>query len=130
VLRSFSRPKDSNDNLYSEYLFRTAKHRPEYLSRLFASNAEACEWVAAFVDWYNHRHRHNGIKFVTPHQRQCGQAVEICQRRAEIYDQARQLHPRRWSRSTRCWRQPEEVWINKPPKGQESNQAIPFLQSA
>ena len=68
VLRSFSRPRVSNDNPYSESLFRTAKYRPDYPSRPFASKAEACEWVAAFVDWYNHRHRHSGMKFVTPHQ--------------------------------------------------------------
>ena len=30
VLRSFSRPRVSNDNPYSEALFRTAKYRPDY----------------------------------------------------------------------------------------------------
>ena len=109
VLRSFSRPRVSNDNPYSESLFRTVKYRPYYPSRPFGSKGEACAWVVAFVDWCNHRHCHSGIKFVTPHQCHCGQAVEICQRRAEVYDQAHQLHPRRWSRSTRCWLQPEEV---------------------
>lgn len=29
VLRSFSRPRVSNDNPYSESLFRTAKYRPD-----------------------------------------------------------------------------------------------------
>jgi transposase InsO family protein len=33
VLRSFSRPRVSNDNPYSEALFRTAKYRPDYPSR-------------------------------------------------------------------------------------------------
>jgi transposase InsO family protein len=47
VLRSFSRPRVSNDNPYSESLFRTVKFRPDYPSRPFASKAEACEWVAA-----------------------------------------------------------------------------------
>lgn len=37
VLRSFSRPRVSNDNLYSESLFRAAKYRPDSPSRLFAS---------------------------------------------------------------------------------------------
>jgi transposase InsO family protein len=115
VLRSFSRPRISNDNPYSESLFRTAKYRPDYPRRPFASVEEACLWVASFVDWYNHRHRHSGIKFVTPAQRHSGQAVEICRHRAVVYEQARQRHPRRWSRSTRCWRQPEVVWINPPP---------------
>ena len=78
VLRSFSRPRVSNDNPYSESLFRTIKYRPDYPSRPFTSKDEACQWVASFVDWYNHRHRHSGIKFVTPQQRHSGQAVEIC----------------------------------------------------
>ena len=115
VLRSFSRPRVSNDNPYSEALFHTAKYRPDYPRRPFASVEEACLWVASFVDWYNHRHRHSGIKFVTPQQRHSGQAVAICRHRAHVYEQARQQNPRRWSRSTRCWHQPEVVWINPPP---------------
>ena len=115
VLRSFSRPRVSNDNPYSESLFRTAKYRPDYPRRPFASKDNACQWVSSFVDWYNHRHRHSGIKFVTPHQRHNGDAVEICRQRAVIYEQARQRNPRRWSRSTRCWHQPKVVWINPPP---------------
>jgi putative transposase len=41
--------------------------------------------------------------------------VAISRQRARVYEEARQRHPRRWSRSTRCWRQPEVVWINPPP---------------
>jgi transposase InsO family protein len=69
VLRSFSRPRVSNENPYSESLFRTVKYRPDYPRRSFRTQEEACLWVAAFVDWYNHRHRHSAIRFVTPHQR-------------------------------------------------------------
>ncbi len=115
VIRSFSRPRVSNDNPYSESLFRTAKYRPGYPSRPFASLEEACQWVASFVDWYRLRHRHSGIYVLTPHQRHCGYALEICRYRAVVYEQARQKHPRRWSRSTRCLHQPEVVWINPPP---------------
>jgi transposase InsO family protein len=114
VLRSFSRPRVSNDNPYSESLFRTVKYRPDYPSRPFSSKEEACLWVSAFVDWYNHQHRHSGIKFVTPQQRHCGEAIEICRHRAQVYEQARQRHPRRWTGAPRCWRQPEVVWINPP----------------
>jgi putative transposase len=124
VLRSFSRPRVSNDNPYSESLLRTAKYRPDYPSRPFASREDACQWVAMFVDWYNHRHRHSGIKFVTPQQRHSGQAVEICRNRAVVYEQARQRNPRRWSRSTRCWRPPDVVWINPPPPEIELKPAI------
>jgi len=93
VLRSFSRPRVSNDNPYSESLFRTAKYRPDYPRRPFANTEEACQWVASFVDWYNQRHRHSGIKFVTPHQRHSGQALEICRHRIVVYEQARLRHP-------------------------------------
>ena len=129
VLRSFSRPRVSNDNPYSESLFRTAQYRPDYPSRPFMSKEAACQWVATFVDWYNHRHRHSGIKFVTPQQRHCGQAVEICRHRAVVYEEARQRHPRRWSRSTRCWRQPEVVWIN-PPTPEIESQPATFVTAA
>ena len=123
VLRSFCRPRVSNDNPYSESLFRTIKYRPDYPSKPFTSKELACQWVADFVDWYNHRHRHSGIKFVTPYQRHSGQAVQICCHRARVYEQARKLNPRRWARSTRCWRQPEVVWINPPPHAADPDSA-------
>jgi transposase InsO family protein len=50
ILRSFSRPRMSDDNPYSESLFRTTEYRPDYPSRPFASVEEACLWVASFVD--------------------------------------------------------------------------------
>ena len=53
VLRSFSRPRVSNDNPYSDSLFRTAKHHPDYPRKPFTSKDHACQWVSAFVDWYN-----------------------------------------------------------------------------
>ena len=45
VLRSFSRPRVSNDNPYSESLFRTAKYRPGYPIRPFTSKEADCQWV-------------------------------------------------------------------------------------
>jgi len=66
------------------------------------------------MDWYNDRHSHSGIKFVTPQQQHSGQAVAICRHRAAIYEQTRQQNPRQWSRSTRSWHKPEVAWINPP----------------
>ena len=116
VLSSFSRSRVSNDNPYSESLFRTSKYRPDYSSRPFASTEDACRWVAVFVDRYKHRHRHSGITFVTPQQCQNDHTMEICRHLAVVYEQARQRNPRRWSRSTRCRRLPVVVWINPPPE--------------
>jgi len=119
----FSRPRVSNVNPYSEWFFRTAKYRHDYPSRPFTNKEEACRWVASLADWYNHRQRHSGIKFVTPHQRYNGDALEICRHRAVIYEEAGKRNPRRWSRSTRCWHQPEVVWINPPPPELDPNPA-------
>ena len=83
VLRSFSRPRVSNDNPYSESLFRTIKYRPDYPNRPFSSKKEACQWVSAFVDWYNHQHRHSG------------KAIEICRQRSRVYELARIANPKR-----------------------------------
>jgi len=74
--------------------------------------------------------RHGGIKFVTPQQRHSSHAVEICRQRAHVYEKARQKHPRRWSRSTRCWRKPEVVWINKPPEEPMTTPGVPLPQAA
>lgn len=69
VCPSFSRPAVSNDNPYSESLFRTLKYRPEYPTKPFDNLLDARQWVAQFANRYNHEHRHGGIRFVTPAQR-------------------------------------------------------------
>ena len=50
VLRSFSRPRVSNDNPYSESLLRTIKYRPDYPRKPFSSKEQACLWVVDFMD--------------------------------------------------------------------------------
>ena len=69
---------------------------------------------AGFVEWYNGEHRHSGIKYVKPNQRYFAEANEICAVRQQTYDKAYQENPRRWSRLSRCWKQPEVVKINHP----------------
>ena len=69
---SFSRPHVSDDNPYSEALFRTLKHTPSYPRLPFADLACANRWVSRFVDWYNGTHRHSAIRYVTPDQRHHG----------------------------------------------------------
>jgi len=69
IVPSFSRPSVSNDNPYSEALFKTLKYTPAYPSKPFKNLDEARQWVLHFVDWYNDCHRHSGIKYVTSAQR-------------------------------------------------------------
>ena len=73
IMQSFSRPGVSDDNPYSESLFRTAKYRPEYPSGPFASLEAARDWMSWFVSWYNNVHLHSSISFVTPGDRQVEQ---------------------------------------------------------
>lgn len=112
VMPSFSRPSVSNDNPYSESLFRTLKYRPEYPERAFESLADAGEWVSGFTMWYNYRHQHSAIKFVTPVQRHTGQDKEILARRKAVYLKAKTKHPERWSGGIRNWDHEGKVYLN------------------
>lgn len=69
VQSSFSRPRVSNDNGYSESLFKTLKYVPVYPEQGFTSIKEAREWVHKFVYWYNHVHYHSGLNFISTVQR-------------------------------------------------------------
>jgi len=73
IMASFSRPRVSNDNPYSESLFRTCKYRPDYPQSGFDTIEDARRWVKQFVFWYNDIHRHSAIRFVTPNQRHRGE---------------------------------------------------------
>ena len=112
VIPSFSRPHVSDDNPYSEALFRTMKYRPCYPSKPFASIEEARASVARFVAWYNPEHMHSAISFVTPEDRHCGRDMLLLERRRLVYERARGKHPERWSNATRDWRHVETVALN------------------
>jgi len=112
VITSRSRPRVSNDNPYSESLFRTVKYHPRWPSEGFKSLDEARKWVKEFVYWYNNEHRHSRIKFVTPCQRHDGLDVEILAKRKELYQKKRNEHPQRWSKEERNWQPIGAVELN------------------
>jgi len=112
VIPSLSRPSVSNDNPYSESLFRTLKYRPEYPEQRFESLNTARQWVNGFVNWYNNEHLHSSIKFVTPAQRHTGEDVAILKNRKRVYQKAKKEHPERWSGDTRNWDYIDEVNLN------------------
>ena len=112
VTPSFSRPSVSNDNAFSESLFKTLKYVPSYPAKPFESIDEARHWVATFVQWYNHEHQHSSLKYVTPVQRHEGQDKEILAQRKAVYEAARKANPERWSGSTRNWEKNGLVFLN------------------
>ena len=112
VVSSYSRPRVSNDNAFVESIFRTCKYRPEYPYQGFKDIQAAREWVLKFVHWYNHRHKHSGLKFVSPVQRHTGQDKAIMDRRDAVYKAAQARNPNRWSGNTRNWELPNAVCLN------------------
>lgn len=112
VQSSYSRPRVSNDNPYSEAMFRTLKYRPEFPYKGFDSLETVREWALRFVHWYNCVHLHSGINFVTPEQCHSGVYIDVLKSRKEVYEQAKQKHPERWTRTTRNWDPHKSVALN------------------
>lgn len=112
ILPSHSRPRVSNDNPYSESLFRTLKYCPQWPSQGFESLETARKWMAEFVCWYNDEHRHSQIRFVTPGQRHRGEDKAILSQRQRVYAEAKQRNPARWSGQTRDWSTVNRVALN------------------
>ena len=120
VAASRSRPAVSNDNPFSEALFRTLKYRPQLPVKPMQSLLQARRWVTQLVHWYNHEHRHSAIGFVTPEQRHAEIDRSLLIERSKVYEAARSRNPNRWSRATRNWTRIAEVHLN-PQKEKEPN---------
>ena len=117
VLPSFSRPRVSDDNAYSESLFRTLKYRPFYPSHPFKNIEEARVWVEGFVEWYNYEHMHSGIQYVTPASRHNQDDEKVLGFRKEVFEKARATNPYRWSKKIRkCEAVPFVVLNSLPPE--------------
>jgi putative transposase len=116
VTRSHSRPRVSNDNPYSESLFKTLKYGPEFPER-FGSLSDARKFMDEFAQWYNHEHRHTGIGLHTPADVHFGLAAAKAADRRTVLAQARARHPQRFGGITRAPKMldlPNTVWINQP----------------
>lgn len=111
VIPSFSRPNVSNDNPYSESLFKTLKYRPSYPIRPFKSLDDANAWVEAFVNWYNNEHLHSSLGFMSPEDVHTGQYVSKLKKRINTYEQAKRKKPTRWSQNIRTWKSRFDVQL-------------------
>ena len=107
-----------------------ARQSVAQISKELGIQIETLLWFTDFVDWYNHRHRPRGVKFLAPVKRQNGSAIAICQQRVEAYENARRANQTRWRRHTLRWRQPEEAWINKLIEAPNPNLEPPLTQAA
>lgn len=116
ITPSYSRPSVSNDNPYSESLFKTLKYCPYYPDQPFNDIQVARQWMVKFTQWYNNEHRHSSIKYVTPSQRHDGLDIDILVKRKQTYDQAKETHPARWSGQVRNWKRENAVFLNPAKK--------------
>ena len=109
---SHNRPRTSNDNPYIESWFKTMKYQGSY-PRSFATIDDAKEWMAVFVDWYNHEHLHSALDYVTPAQVRHGEAEAIFQQRNATMMKAKEAFPERWgTRQVKVWKAPHTVVLN------------------
>lgn len=112
ITSSRSRPRVSNDNPYSEAMFKTLKYCPKWPIQGFATLEDARVWVKGFVYSYNEEHRHSQIQFVTPAQRHRGEDQAILAKRHAVYEAAKAKNTARWSGDTRNWKPVGNVSLN------------------
>ncbi len=125
VTPSHSRPRVSNDNPFSESLFRTLKYRPQWPSSGFNNLDDARSWVKNFVEWYNEEHRHSRIGFVNPGQYHRNEDNEILANRKTVFERAKVRNPERWSGKIRKCEPAGPVMLNpeKPEISEQLEQA-------
>ena len=116
ITKSHSRPYTSTDNPYSEAQFKTLKYHPTF-PKSFGCIEDAQTFLRGFFDWYNQRHKHSGIGYITPQSLHIGQAHQIREQRCRVLRQAHEIHPERFVKGIPQPPQiPQAAWINKPEK--------------
>ncbi len=122
VARSYSRPRQSNDNPFSEAHFKTLKYRPTF-PRRFGSFEDARAFCREFFDWYNQVHYHSGIALLHPADLHYGRAEEILAQRNRVRQQAFERFPHRFGgKPPRPLQVPRAVWINPPRNANDHDQ--------
>lgn len=112
VTQSFSRPRVSDDNAFSEAQFKTLKYQPDYPGE-FGSPLHARGYLEAFFGWHNDDHHHEGLALFTPAEVYFGRVAEVAARRQAALDAAFAAHPERFVRGRPVVRlPPREVAIN------------------
>ena len=122
---SFSRPRVSNDNPFSEAQFKTLKYMPSFPDR-FGCIEDARAFLIDFFAWYNDHHRQPGIAFVTPADVHFGRAPHVVAARQRVLDTAYAAYPERFSRrAPRANAPATDVWINQPTTAVALDTAVP-----
>lgn len=95
IVTTYSRPRVSDDNPFSESLFKTIKYDlncPE----IFDHIEHARQWTTHFLNRYATEHRHSNLGRHTPRQVHTGTAATTAHRRQQILDRAYTRNPHRF----------------------------------
>ena len=120
VTKSHSRPHVSNDNPYSESLFKTLKYRHDY-PLAFTSIRALRRWINKFVHWYNYEHHHSGIAYFHPAQVHDDSWRQAHAQRQVALDNAFDQHSERFHRRPVATEPPSDVWINRATEEENSS---------
>ncbi len=129
ITQTHSRLRISDDNPFSESLFKTLKYHPGYPAR-FDDCAAAQAYFAAFFAWYNAHHKHSGLTYLSPAQVHLGQAAQHRAARNTMLAAAFDRHPERLVHGLpTAPALPDAVWINPPspepqPLGQDPKEPL------
>ena len=114
VTKTHSRPHVSNDNPYSESLFKTLKYRPDF-PECFGCIEDGRSFSRDFFNWYNKEHKHSGIAWLTPEDVHYGRADEVIAKRQMVMNEFYGKYPERFVKGPSIVKKPDnQVWINKP----------------
>jgi putative transposase len=93
--RSFSRPRVSDDNAFSEAQFKTMKYQPDYPGR-FSGELHGRGWLQDFFGWHNDDHHHSSLALFTPADVFFGRVALVAAARQLALDLAYAAHPERF----------------------------------
>ncbi len=119
IMRSHNRPYVSNDNPFSESHFATAKQH-HLFPKKFGGLDDALSWGRQFFPWYNEKHSHSGLAYLTPQQVHTGTHVGVLRKRQTTLDAAYVRNPERFVKgSPKVGALSKAVWINPPEEKKE-----------
>lgn len=120
VVMSYSRPRVSEDNPFSEALFKTIKYDLHCPDR-FTSIEHAREWTGWYLPEYATEHRHRGLNRYTPGSVFDGTMVQVQAARQVTLDADYLAHPERYRQRPLAPKLPGPTGINVNPKAQPKN---------
>ena len=111
ITLSYSRPRVSDDNPYSESLFKTVQYDLEF-PRRFVDLEHAREYMAGFFADYNASHRHSGLNYYTPDTVHEARVEQARQRRQATLNACHARHPHRYRNKPTAPAAPSLAGIN------------------